>query len=226
MPPGGGGAQSLTPLSRGGQCGASPDAEAEVREPDPSTGSRGCSRRDRRVPAPDPLWPYPERRCGSGPTRRFPPALPVGVTALRRIRTARPARAPTQAPLEWGAADYFARGLAVPESVRAATTAYESGQNTVAGFVEDCAEIGDPNAQHMKVRSSEVRSAYERWCLDEGVEPVPARSFTLALKSQFGVQSERSNTARYLAGIRLVEASPDASRPAPSADDWFNQEGW
>ncbi|MFD6094557.1 phage/plasmid primase, P4 family [Oerskovia sp. NPDC060338] len=129
-----------------------------------------------------------------------------------------------------GAADYFARGLAVPESVRAATTAYETGQNTVASFVEDCAEIGDPNAQHMKVRSSEVRAAYERWCLDEGVEPVPARSFTLALKSQFGVLSERSMSARYLAGIRLVEASSDASSEAssdgPTAATWFNPEGW
>lgn len=118
-----------------------------------------------------------------------------------------------------GAADYFASGLAIPDTVRDATTAYESTQNTVAAFVEDCCVVGDPNAQHLKVRSSEVRAAYEQWCSDEGVDPVPAKSFTLALRTTFGVQSERSSTARYLAGIRLLDASPDASSGTPPRGD-------
>ncbi|WP_434080381.1 DNA primase family protein [Sanguibacter sp. Z1732] len=114
-----------------------------------------------------------------------------------------------------GAADYLDRGaLHEPPAVLAATEDYEAGQNTVGRFVEDMCDVGDPNHQHMHIRSSQLRAAYESWCTEEGVEPVAPRSFTLALKSQFGVETTRTNAARYLDGIRLKdfeEASPEAS---------------
>lgn len=123
-----------------------------------------------------------------------------------------------------GAADYMNGGLREPETVLAATRDYEAGQNTVARFVEEMCEVGNPNAQHMHIRSSQLRAAYEAWCTEEGAEPVAPRSFTLALKSQFGVQTSRSGTARYLDGIRLRDdddASRDASQPDSDPARWW-----
>ena len=124
-----------------------------------------------------------------------------------------------------GARAYFATGsLAEPETVRAATDAYQRDQDTVTRFVDDCCQTGPAAAQHMKVRSGDLRQAYESWCAAEGEEPVNTKAMTLALRARFGVVPERSNTARYLAGIRLVEpidddseASRDASPDGPDA---------
>lgn len=128
-----------------------------------------------------------------------------------------------------GAADYFAHGLAEPETVRAATEAYQRDQDTIARFVDELCETGSPAAQHMKIRSAELRAAYETWCRVEGEEPVNPKAFTVALRTRYSVIPERSNTARYLAGIRLVEPldDDDASQHAsPDEPRWLQSEGW
>jgi putative DNA primase/helicase len=129
-----------------------------------------------------------------------------------------------------GAADYFARGLAAPDAVTAATKAYEIDQDTVGGFVTDCCVTGDPNRQDLRVRSAQLRTAYERWCTDAGATPMAPKSFTVALRSKYGVRSERSNSARYLAGIRLNDVDDsdgDASRDAsPTLDERLDKQGW
>ncbi|MEV8177214.1 phage/plasmid primase, P4 family [Cellulosimicrobium funkei] len=136
-----------------------------------------------------------------------------------------------------GAADYFARGLDAPAAVTAATKAYETEQDTVGGFVADCCVVGEPNRQDLRVRTAELRAAYERWCTDAGATPMSAKGFTLALRSKYGVRTERSASARFLAGIRLdditnggEDASSDASRDASPRGDLDgllgNEDGW
>lgn len=130
--------------------------------------------------------------------------------------------------LSWlitGARDYLAHGLAAPDSVRAATTAYERDQDTVARFVEDRCQIAPPGTQGYAVRSSDLRSAYETWCRQEGETPVAPKTLTLTLRSRYDVMSVRSKNARLLDGIRLLDASPEDDHASPDGDD-DGQEAW
>lgn len=115
-----------------------------------------------------------------------------------------------------GARDYLSSGIAEPSSVRVATDAYQADQDTVGRFVAEACDVGDPAAQHLRVRVVALRSAYETWCHLEGETPVGAKAFTLELRSRFGVLSERSPESRYYAGIRLNEV-PDVSSEAGDA---------
>ncbi|QIK83006.1 phage/plasmid primase, P4 family [Sanguibacter sp. HDW7] len=112
-----------------------------------------------------------------------------------------------------GAADYFAHGLAEPAAVRVATDAYAADQDTVARFVEEMCETGDPNAQHLHVKVATLRAAYETWCRVEGEEPVTAKTFAQQLRARFGVLSARTRATRFYDGIRLRDtSSEDVSR--------------
>ena len=130
-----------------------------------------------------------------------------------------------------GAVQYLNDGLAEPDSVRTSTGAYEHDQDAIARFVEECCEVGDANAQHMHVRVAEVRSAYETWCRTEGEEMVTAKALTTALKTRYGVQSNRTMSARFYAGIRLLDLSSDASSETgqdeldsgKGGDDWWKR---
>lgn len=116
-----------------------------------------------------------------------------------------------------GAADYFRDGIAEPESVRAATDAYAKDQDSIARFVEEMCETGNPTMQHMGIRVSKLRAAYESWCRAEGEQPASAKAFGTALQRRFGVITQRSSTARYYRGIRLRDASSDASSDGEDA---------
>jgi putative DNA primase/helicase len=123
-----------------------------------------------------------------------------------------------------GAADYFAHGLAEPESVRAATAAYQRDQDTVARFVDEQCTTGPTSALHLKVKSAELRAAYETWCRIEGEEPVNPKAFAIALRAKYGVLPERTNSARFLAGIRLNDVDQGAADASPTTPRW-TQEG-
>lgn len=126
-----------------------------------------------------------------------------------------------------GAVEYLRDGLAEPASVRIATEAYEHDQDTVARFVEECCEVGDANAQHMNVRVSDLRTAYETWCRQEGETPITAKALTVALKSRFGILSDRTNSTRFYSGIRLANVSPIDGENQPDSsqggDDWWQR---
>lgn len=131
-----------------------------------------------------------------------------------------------------GAVDYLRDGLAEPDSVRVATSAYERDQDTVARFVEECCARGPQAAQGMSVRVAELRQAYENWCRTEGETPVSAKALTSALTARFDVVSQRSMSARFYAGIRLLdeasEPMTDLSLKAPNepetgSDEWWNR---
>jgi putative DNA primase/helicase len=126
-----------------------------------------------------------------------------------------------------GAADYFATGLAEPASVRAATAAYERDTDTVGRFVDELCVTGDPNAQHLQVKVSDLRQAYETWCRTEGEEAVTAKTFATSLRTRFGVLPVRTSTTRFYAGIRLAD-EPNLSSPtanSSSAEDRWTQDG-
>lgn len=123
-----------------------------------------------------------------------------------------------------GAVDYLRDGLAEPASVRIATEAYEHDQDTVARFVEERCELGNPNAQHMHVKVAEVRASYENWCRTEGETPVTAKALTLALKGRYGVQSERDSSSRFYSGIRLTDVSSDSDPSEPDSSQ--SDDGW
>lgn len=126
-----------------------------------------------------------------------------------------------------GAVDYLRDGLAEPASVRIATEAYEHDQDTVARFVEERCELGNPNAQHMHVKVSEVRASYENWCRTEGETPVTAKALTLTLKARYGVLSERDMSSRFYSGIRLTDLSSDSDPSEPDSsqtgDGWWQR---
>ncbi|MFG1997893.1 phage/plasmid primase, P4 family [Spirillospora sp. NPDC048911] len=118
--------------------------------------------------------------------------------------------------LNWliqGAAGYFAEGLPEPTSVQSATHAYASDQDSIARFVEERCETGEHTGQHMRVRVAELRAAYETFCRQEGEAPASAKALTLALRSRYGVASERSPSARYYVGVRLTDAVDAGSGP-------------
>lgn len=125
-----------------------------------------------------------------------------------------------------GAADYFAHGLTEPATVINATAAYQHDTDTLAQFVEDRCETGNPVAQHMHVRTTALRQAYESWCRSEGLEPVSAKALTQQLRAKYGVLQSRSNAARFYDGIRLSDVSPEDDEIPTSVTEPTLGEGW
>lgn len=117
-----------------------------------------------------------------------------------------------------GAADYLTHGLAMPDSVKAATAAYQRDQDSVGRFVEEMCELGQKSLPHMRTKVSTIRSDYEAWCHTEGEVAVSPKAFTMALRTQFDVWSERTGSARYYLGIRPADIDtttpqwPDTNR--------------
>lgn len=130
-----------------------------------------------------------------------------------------------------GAVDYLAHGLRTPASVDTATTAYATDQDTVARFVADRCTTGDVNAMHLRVRTPALRAAYEAWCRSEAETPISPKALTQALRTQFGVESTRSSSARFYLGIRLNDLETDTATDLPeepsqlSPDSRGNDEG-
>lgn len=119
-----------------------------------------------------------------------------------------------------GARDYFTHGLQTPEGVLMATKAYEVDQDTVGRFVNECCERGEANSPGYRVQVSELYSKYETWCRVEGESAVSKKALTLALKTRYGVLSERSMNSRYYAGIRHADVSSDEPSE-PEQREWF-----
>lgn len=157
------------------------------------------------------------------------------VPEAQRVKNLRETLVHDEGPgiLAWlvqGAADYFTHGLTEPATVVNATAAYQHDTDTIAQFVEDRCETGNPVAQHMHARTATLRQAYETWCRAEGVEAVSAKALTQQLRAKYGVLQSRSNAARFYDGIRLVDVSPDLSPgddeiPPPTTEPVLD-EGW
>lgn len=183
------------------------------------------------------LWLHanhePEVRAGGEAFWRRIRQIPFlhTVPEEKRVKNLREILVTQEGPgiLAWiiaGAADYFTHGITTPASVAAATASYQHETDTVAQFVEERCETGPANAQHMHVRTTALRQAYEAWCHAEGLEPVSARSLTQQLKARYGVASSRSSQARYYDGIRLTEVSSDDDEPSSEVSSPGSEYGW
>jgi P4 family phage/plasmid primase-like protien len=136
-----------------------------------------------------------------------------------------------------GAAAYAAGGLDEPESVTTATGAYAADQDTVARFVEECCHLAPASPDHVQIKTSKLREAYERWCFGEGETPVSAKKFTQELIRRFGAGQTRSASSRSYTGITIIEneATPSVteprepaafSQPSPDDDGKIGGPGW
>lgn len=123
-----------------------------------------------------------------------------------------------------GAADYLEHGLAEPASVKAATEAYQVDQDTVGRFVSECCVVATAGSQGFSERITTLRAAYDSWCHIEGESPVSAKALTMALRSRFGIISERTNSERFYSGIRLDSMEKPVTSNSPTNED--SDEPW
>jgi putative DNA primase/helicase len=111
-----------------------------------------------------------------------------------------------------GAAAWFQGGLAVPDAVKAATSAYRQDMDPLAPFLEGCCVL-EPAAS---IAAGELREAYERWAKEEGVRhPLAGRQFAERLKAR-GCTPRRRHDGRRWLGIRLrALLDPEAEQEVP-----------
>lgn len=123
--------------------------------------------------------------------------------------------------LAQGAAKYAAGGLAEPDRVKQATSAYAMETDTVAQFVDEVCMVGG-SAQ---LNTAVLRAAYERFCVDISASPVSAKAFGQALRAKYGIEVKRANGKRYYLGITALDAStePDGTLPVEPTDDPWRQ---
>jgi putative DNA primase/helicase len=120
------------------------------------------------------------------------------------------------AVLAWiaqGAADYHAHGLSEPKSVRVATDAYESDQDTVGRFVEECCHLAPGNPQ-VRVYRDDLRNTYEKWCRENGDEEVSAKVFAETIRDRCGDDGKgKTGGRRYYKGVCLLVPQDDNDVP-------------
>lgn len=112
-----------------------------------------------------------------------------------------------------GCVDYLARGIREPRAVSEAVAAYAADQDTVGRFVEDMCHRADSTLVRVKTR--DLRNAYESWCGDVGEAAVSPKRFGQELRERFNVTEAKSNGQRFYARIMLTET--EAEEPAPAA---------
>ncbi|GHH67538.1 hypothetical protein GCM10017673_14680 [Streptosporangium violaceochromogenes] len=125
-----------------------------------------------------------------------------------------------------GAAAYHQGGLDEPESVKAATGGYEADQDTVSRFVaESCHLVAGDGGQHIQIKKSALREAYERWCFVEGETPVSSKRLTQELARRHQVGESRTGTSRFYTGITLLAAESEEPE-RPGSGDKIGGPGW
>ena len=109
--------------------------------------------------------------------------------------------------LAQGAALYAATGLQEPEVITAATQVYEASTDTIGRFVADMCLIGGD--EHVKIKTSRVRKAYEDWCAQEGETPVNVKAFGTAMLGRFEIGKSRDAHSRFYTNLSLLGDSDD-----------------
>jgi len=101
-----------------------------------------------------------------------------------------------------GAVAAVTTGIGEPQAVLTATTSYELAEDSVARFVAETCDVGEPEQPQNRIRVSTLRDRYEAWCREALVEPASAKAFTQRIRDH-GVGEKRDGRARYYLGIRL-----------------------
>lgn len=90
-------------------------------------------------------------------------------------------------------------GLRVPAKVQAAITEYREEEDALIGFLDDCC-VQEHKAT---VPVADLRHQYERWCHEEGIEPVKANLFGRMLTDR-GFEGDKDHAStRIRRGLRL-----------------------
>lgn len=130
-----------------------------------------------------------------------------------------PDKLESEAPaiLAWlarGAAAWFAGGLQIPTTVKAASEAYRKDEDTVGRFVaEQCHVARGGGGGLVQVKVAELRRAYEQTCFELGDDPVSARRFTQELRDRWGIETVKSNGTRFYRGVDLMSYQTEPEEP-------------
>lgn len=132
------------------------------------------------------------------------------------------------AVLAWiaqGAASYARIGLQEPAGVKAATEDYAHSVDTVGRFLEEECELhlGDI-APHFATTVSALRQAYDRWCADNGENPLKGRAFQTQLQRAgilTGTKAPRaSGGVRMYGGVTLNSARAEQDEHQGDRGGW------
>ena len=152
----------------------------------------GCNARPRAHANDDALW----RRILQVP---FTVVIPPDERDPELKRALRTDPDEQQAILAWlvqGCLDWQHRGLDVPDRVRDYTAEYRQENDPLADWIADDCQLGPDHW----TATRELRDAYERWCNQNGVQPITAtRSWGTALKTH-GCEHTPANAAANAAG--------------------------
>lgn len=97
-----------------------------------------------------------------------------------------------------GCQEWQRGGLQVPDAVRLATQEYRSEMDILGDFLEQrCLE-----SSCVRIRTSQLYDAYERWCEEEHRDPVKHRTFSMRLKER-GFKSTHGRSGNYWEGLSL-----------------------
>lgn len=105
-----------------------------------------------------------------------------------------------------GARQYFADGLADPDKVKAATETYAAEEDHVGRFLDECCHVG--GGAHVRLETKRLRTAYESWCMGEGVKPLSAQALGRELSGR-GIARKQSHGKKFYEGLALVESDDD-----------------
>lgn len=107
--------------------------------------------------------------------------------------------------LNWlliGCAEWQESGLGVSQDVKEATEAYRDEMDTLSEFINECCLVD----QQCRVTKQELYEKYEKWCSENGEEPLKKRTFGIKVTER-GFQDDRLNKARFWKGIGTLERS-------------------
>lgn len=135
---------------------------------------------------------------------------------VKDTRTAERLKHESQGVLTWlveGARAWFTDGLRAPDIVLAASKDYQSEQDRIGQFVDECCELG---LHHSATLSGGVMGSiydeYKSWCVDNGMQPLSVRKFADELdrvipymKVSEGREGGSRKKIRIVQGVRLLE---------------------
>lgn len=132
------------------------------------------------------------------------------------------------AVLAWvarGAAHYARVGLQEPAGVKAATEDYAHSVDTVGRFLEEECELhGSDVAAHFATTVAALRTAYERWCSDNGETAIKGRPFQTQLQRAgilTGARAPRgTGGARMYGGVTLLSAKVEQDENQGDRGGW------
>lgn len=118
--------------------------------------------------------------------------------------------------LTWGVKgcqDWQQYGLDEPEAVTTATARYRHDQDILGDFIEDCCTL-EPLST---IPKSELKEEYQKWCQENGVEPVTQKTFKKRLEEK-GITDGKSGSIRYWKGITGKSLVPEGQENVPKSN--------